>query len=111
MQNRAIRRPDSEAVQYTTLGSTGLRVSVAGLGCGGNSRLGLGSGKSAADAVSLVPVRTSRYSVPAISSAFAPTWRLSSSRRCRERTSTHSTGSAVNSPASGWYFRTLRPPR
>ena len=29
-------------MQYTTLGRTGLKVSVAGLGCGGNSRLGLG---------------------------------------------------------------------
>jgi aryl-alcohol dehydrogenase-like predicted oxidoreductase len=33
-------------MDYTTLGRTGLRVSVAGLGCGGFSRLGLGSGKS-----------------------------------------------------------------
>jgi aryl-alcohol dehydrogenase-like predicted oxidoreductase len=41
-------------MQYTTLGKTGLRVSVAGLGCGGNSKLGLGSGKSAAEAVDLV---------------------------------------------------------
>ncbi|MDX2202773.1 MAG: aldo/keto reductase [Hyphomicrobiaceae bacterium] len=29
-------------MHYTTLGRTGLKVSVAGLGCGGNSRLGLG---------------------------------------------------------------------
>ena len=28
-------------MQYTTLGKTGLKVSVAGLGCGGFSRLGL----------------------------------------------------------------------
>jgi aryl-alcohol dehydrogenase-like predicted oxidoreductase len=41
-------------MQYTTLGSTGLRVSVAGLGCGGNSRLGLGRGKGEAEAISLV---------------------------------------------------------
>jgi aryl-alcohol dehydrogenase-like predicted oxidoreductase len=41
-------------VQYTMLGSTGLRVSVAGLGCGGNSRLGLGSGKSEQEAIGLV---------------------------------------------------------
>ena len=41
-------------MQYTTLGRTGLRVSVAGLGSGGNSRLGLGTGKSEQDAVSLV---------------------------------------------------------
>lgn len=30
-------------MQYTMLGRTGLKVSVAGLGCGGNSRLGLGT--------------------------------------------------------------------
>jgi aryl-alcohol dehydrogenase-like predicted oxidoreductase len=41
-------------MQYTTLGTTGLRVSVAGLGCGGNSRLGLGSGKTENDAIRLV---------------------------------------------------------
>ncbi len=41
-------------MDYTTLGKTGLRVSVAGLGCGGNSRLGLGSGKSEEEAVALV---------------------------------------------------------
>ncbi len=41
-------------MQYTTLGRTGLRVSVAGLGCGGNSRLGLGSGKGEDHAVALV---------------------------------------------------------
>lgn len=38
----------------TTLGRTGLKVSVAGLGCGGFSRLGLGTGKSEAEAVALV---------------------------------------------------------
>jgi aryl-alcohol dehydrogenase-like predicted oxidoreductase len=37
-----------------TLGRTGLRVGVAGLGCGGFSRLGLATGKSQADAVRLV---------------------------------------------------------
>ena len=41
-------------MEYTTLGRTGLRVSVAGLGCGGFSRLGLGTGKSEADAVALI---------------------------------------------------------
>lgn len=41
-------------MQYTTLGRTGLRVGVAGLGCGGFSRLGLGTGKSEADAIALV---------------------------------------------------------
>ena len=35
-------------------GRTGLQVSVAGLGCGGNSRLGLGQGKTEADAVRLI---------------------------------------------------------
>ena len=41
-------------MQTTKLGRTGLNVSVAGLGCGGNSRLGLGRGKSDAEAVALV---------------------------------------------------------
>jgi aryl-alcohol dehydrogenase-like predicted oxidoreductase len=41
-------------VDYTTLGRTGLKASVAGLGCGGNARLGLQSGKSEAEAVALI---------------------------------------------------------
>jgi aryl-alcohol dehydrogenase-like predicted oxidoreductase len=41
-------------MQYTTLGKTGLEVSVAGLGCGGNSRIGLGAGLSEAQSVALV---------------------------------------------------------
>ena len=41
-------------MEYTTLGRTGLKVSVAGLGCGGSSRLGLGAGHSAAHAVGIV---------------------------------------------------------
>jgi aryl-alcohol dehydrogenase-like predicted oxidoreductase len=41
-------------VQYTTLGKTGLKVSVAGLGCGGNSQVGLGTGLSTAQSVALV---------------------------------------------------------
>jgi aryl-alcohol dehydrogenase-like predicted oxidoreductase len=41
-------------MDYVTLGRTGLKVSVAGLGCGGFSRLGLGTGKSEADAIALV---------------------------------------------------------
>ena len=41
-------------MEYVTLGKTGLRVSVAALGCGGNSRLGLGRGKTEADAITLV---------------------------------------------------------
>ena len=41
-------------MDYTQLGGTGLRVSVAGLGCGGNSRLGQGTGRSVAESVTLV---------------------------------------------------------
>ncbi|HEX6002216.1 MAG TPA: aldo/keto reductase [Hyphomicrobiaceae bacterium] len=41
-------------MQYTTLGKTGLKVSVAGLGCGGNSRIGLGAGLSEARSIALV---------------------------------------------------------
>jgi aryl-alcohol dehydrogenase-like predicted oxidoreductase len=41
-------------MEYVTLGRTGLRVSIAGLGCGGFSRLGLGTGKSEAEAVALI---------------------------------------------------------
>ena len=41
-------------MDYKPFGRTGLTVSVAGLGCGGNSRLGLGRGKSDAEAVALV---------------------------------------------------------
>src|SRR4029077_4450235 len=46
------RRDEKERVMdYRPLGKTGLRVSVAGLGCGGNSRLGLGRGASFDDCV------------------------------------------------------------
>jgi aryl-alcohol dehydrogenase-like predicted oxidoreductase len=41
-------------MQYTTLGRTGLKVGVAGLGCGGFSRLGLGTGQSADHAVGII---------------------------------------------------------
>jgi aryl-alcohol dehydrogenase-like predicted oxidoreductase len=41
-------------MHYTTLGRTGLRVSVAGLGCGGFSRLGLGTGGDEAGAIAIV---------------------------------------------------------
>lgn len=41
-------------MEYITLGKTGLRVSAAGLGAGGFSRLGLGTGKTTAESVSLV---------------------------------------------------------
>ena len=37
-----------------TLGRTGLEVSVVGLGCGGNSRLGQGTGASIEESVKLV---------------------------------------------------------
>ena len=38
-------------MEYRPLGNPGLSVSVAGLGCGGNSRLGLGRGASFDDCV------------------------------------------------------------
>ena len=41
-------------MEYRTLGKTGLKVSVAGLGCGGNSRLGLGRGASTDECVAVV---------------------------------------------------------
>jgi L-galactose dehydrogenase len=41
-------------MKYTTLGKTGLKVSVAGLGCGGFSRLGLPAGKTKDEAARLV---------------------------------------------------------
>jgi L-galactose dehydrogenase len=41
-------------MEYTTLGRTGLRVSVAGLGCGGHSRLGQATGKSEQESIAIV---------------------------------------------------------
>ncbi len=41
-------------MEYTTLGKTGLKVSVAGLGTGGFSRLGLKSGKSEDESAKLI---------------------------------------------------------
>jgi aryl-alcohol dehydrogenase-like predicted oxidoreductase len=41
-------------MHYTTLGKTRLKVSVAGLGCGGNSRIGLGMGLSESQSIALV---------------------------------------------------------
>jgi len=41
-------------MHYTTLGKTHLKVSVAGLGCGGNSRIGLGAGLPEAQSIGLV---------------------------------------------------------
>ena len=41
-------------MEYKPLGKTGLTVSVAGLGCGGNSRLGRGRGASFDESVAIV---------------------------------------------------------
>src|SRR5919199_579085 len=41
-------------MEYTTLGRTGLKVSVAGLGCGGVSRLGVGPGQSGEEAIGII---------------------------------------------------------
>lgn len=41
-------------MEYTTLGRTGLTVSVAGLGCGGNSKVGQGKGQSLDQSVALI---------------------------------------------------------
>ncbi len=41
-------------MEYTTLGRTGLKVSVAGLGCGGPSRLGRRDNKSEKECITLV---------------------------------------------------------
>ena len=41
-------------MEFSTLGRTGLKVSVAGLGCGGSSRLGLRDKKSEKECIALV---------------------------------------------------------
>src|SRR5438034_4257554 len=41
-------------MDYTTLGRTGLRVSVAGLGCGGPSRLGMATGRTEGESMAVV---------------------------------------------------------
>lgn len=41
-------------MEFTTLERTGLRVSVAGLGCGGGSRLGMARNESEAHSIGLV---------------------------------------------------------
>jgi L-galactose dehydrogenase len=41
-------------MEYTTLGRTGLQVSVAGLGCGGPSRLGQATGKTEQESIVVV---------------------------------------------------------
>jgi L-galactose dehydrogenase len=45
---------ENGSMDYTTLGRTGMKVSVAGLGCGGFSRLGLGTGGDEAGAIAIV---------------------------------------------------------
>jgi len=41
-------------MEYTILGRTGFRVSVAGLGCGGHSRLGQATGKTEQESIAVV---------------------------------------------------------
>src|SRR2546426_9241138 len=41
-------------MDYVTLGRTGLRVSVAGLGCGGPSRLGMATGTTEEESIAVV---------------------------------------------------------
>src|SRR5689334_16447859 len=41
-------------MEYVTLGRTGMRVSVAGLGCGGFSQLGLAQGRTEVDAIAII---------------------------------------------------------
>ena len=41
-------------MEYTTLGRTGFRVSIAGLGCGGHSRLGTATGKTEQESIAVV---------------------------------------------------------
>jgi aryl-alcohol dehydrogenase-like predicted oxidoreductase len=49
-----VRGEKERMMEYRPLGNTGLTVSVAGLGCGGNSRLGLGRGASFDECVAVV---------------------------------------------------------
>src|SRR5438045_9524753 len=41
-------------MEYITLGRTGGKVRLAGVGCGGFCRLGLGTGKSETDAIAII---------------------------------------------------------
>lgn len=41
-------------MHYTTLGRTGLRVSIMGLGCGGHSRLGMRTGNTEAESLAVI---------------------------------------------------------
>lgn len=43
-----------DSMKYTTLGRTGIKVSVAGLGCGGHSRIGLSQGLGDDNAVKII---------------------------------------------------------
>ena len=43
-----------EIMEYTTLGRTGLKVSVMGLGCGGFSRIGQATGKTEEESIAIV---------------------------------------------------------
>ena len=45
---------EGRVTRFATLGRTGLRVSVVGLGCGGHSRLGQTSGATESDSVAVV---------------------------------------------------------
>ncbi|MBB36076.1 MAG: aldo/keto reductase [Hirschia sp.] len=56
--NRA--EAQDKPMQYSRLGRTGLKVSVAGLGCGGASRLGLSSNRSDAHAIKLIQTAMDR---------------------------------------------------
>lgn len=51
---------DQTTMNYTTLGRTGLEVSVVGLGCGGHSRLGQGTGSSEAQSQAVVAAAIDR---------------------------------------------------
>lgn len=41
-------------MEYTTLGRTGLRVSIMGVGCGGPSRLGISTGSSEKESIAII---------------------------------------------------------
>jgi predicted aldo/keto reductase-like oxidoreductase len=69
-------------MDYTTLGNTGMKVSVAGLGCGGFSQLGLAQGKSEADAIAIIR-RAIEFGVNLFDTAYCLTGECSRDvRRC-----------------------------
>ena len=55
-----------QRMELTLLGRTGLSVSVAGLGCGGHSRLGLTNGGSEDQAIALFSERSTSASTSSI---------------------------------------------